>query len=95
VGKQADLVLYDLKNLSLLPRTDPIGLLVLGRPTQAVDSAWVQGNRIVADGKVTTIDVNNLRKELFERSQWASDRPSKTLQQVETHYRSVLNLPSL
>lgn len=95
VGKQADLVLYDLKNLSLLPRTDPIGLLVLGRPTQAIDSAWVQGKRIVADGKVTTIDVDNLRKELFERSQWASDRPSKTLQQVETHYRSVLNLPSL
>ena len=38
VGKKADLVLYDLTNLSLLPRTDPIGLLVLGRPTNVVDS---------------------------------------------------------
>ncbi len=34
VGKQADLVLYDLTNLSLLPRTDPIGLLVLGSSYQ-------------------------------------------------------------
>ncbi|MDP5018312.1 MAG: amidohydrolase, partial [Dolichospermum sp.] len=37
VGKQADLVLYDLNNLSLLPRTDPIGLLVLGRPVNVVN----------------------------------------------------------
>jgi cytosine/adenosine deaminase-related metal-dependent hydrolase len=47
VGKKADLVLYDLTSLSLLPRTDPIGLLVLGRPTNVVDSAvgeW-QANR--------------------------------------------------
>ena len=55
VGKQADLVLYDLMSLSLLPKTDPIGLLVLGRPTQVVDSAWVKGKRLVAEGKVTTI----------------------------------------
>jgi cytosine/adenosine deaminase-related metal-dependent hydrolase len=41
VGKKADFVLYDLTSLSLLPRTDPIGLLILGRPTNAVDSVWV------------------------------------------------------
>ncbi|MCL6433757.1 MAG: amidohydrolase [Leptolyngbyaceae cyanobacterium HOT.MB2.61] len=93
VGKQADLVLYDLTNLSLLPRTDPIGLLVLGRPTQAVDSAWVRGNRIIASGQITTISVDDLRRSLFERSQWMSDRQSKSVKQVEAHYRSVLNLP--
>ncbi|MCC5626562.1 amidohydrolase [Nostoc sp. CHAB 5715] len=49
VGKQADLVLYDLTNLSLLPRTDPIGLLVLGRPTNVVNSVWVNGKQIVAN----------------------------------------------
>jgi cytosine/adenosine deaminase-related metal-dependent hydrolase len=95
VGKQADLVLYDLKNLSLLPRTDPIGLLVLGRPTQVVESAWVKGKQIVADGKVIAIDLEDLKKNLFECSQWNCDRPSKTVQQVESHYRSVLNLPPL
>ena len=48
VGKQADLVLYDLKNLSLLPRTDPVKLLVLGRPNAAVDRVWVRGRQVVA-----------------------------------------------
>lgn len=93
VGKQADLVLYDLKNLSMLPRTDPIGLLVLGRPTQAVDSVWVRGDRVVTNGTVTTIDVDDLRQNLFDRSQWITNRRSMKMTQVEAHYRSVMNLP--
>jgi 5-methylthioadenosine/S-adenosylhomocysteine deaminase len=92
VGKQADLVLYDLTNLSLLPRTDPIGLLVLGRPNKVVDSAWVNGKQIVADGKVTTINVDELRQELFNRSQWETKRKSETVAQLELHYRTVMGL---
>lgn len=93
VGKKADLVLYDLTNLSLLPRTDPIGLLIWGRPTQAVDSAWVNGKQIVANGKVTTLNVDDLKKELFERSQWVTKRQSKSISEIESHYRSVMGLP--
>lgn len=92
VGKKADLVLYDLTSLSLLPRTDPIGLLVLGRPTNVVNSVWVNGKQIVADGKVTTIDVDNLRQELFNHSQWQTTRKSQTVAQIETHYRTVMGL---
>ncbi|MGF1934317.1 MAG: amidohydrolase [Nostoc sp. ChiQUE02] len=92
VGKQADLVLYDLTNLSLLPRTDPIGLLVLGRPSNVVDSAWINGKQIVADGRVTTINVDELRQELFNRSQWETKRKSETVAQIEAHYRTVMGL---
>ena len=92
VGKKADLVLYDLTSLSLLPRTDPIGLLILGRPTQVVDSAWVDGKQIVTNGKVTTINVDELRQELFDRSQWNSYRKSATVVEFEKHYRAVMGL---
>ncbi len=92
VGKKADLVMYDLTSLSLLPRTDPIGLLVLGRPTNVVDSVWVNGKQIVADGKVKTIDVDNLRQELFSHSQWQTTRKSQTVAQIEAHYRTVMGL---
>jgi cytosine/adenosine deaminase-related metal-dependent hydrolase len=92
VGKQADLVLYDLTNLSLLPRTDPIGLLVLGRPNNVVDSAWVNGKQIIADGRFTTINVDELRQELFNRSQWDKQRKSQTVAEIEAHYRTVMGL---
>jgi guanine deaminase len=94
VGKQADLVLYDLTRLALLPRTDPIGLLVLGRPTEAVHSAWVKGDRVVADGQVVNVDVDQLRQTLFDRSEWVFNRHSLNVQQFETHYRSVMGLPT-
>ncbi|MEB3335834.1 MAG: amidohydrolase [Leptolyngbyaceae bacterium] len=93
VGKRADLVLYDLTSLSLLPRTDPLGMLVLGRPNQAVDSVWVNGDRIVAEGKVTTIHEPHLRQQLWERSQWMGDRLSPGVAQIEAHYRAVMGLP--
>lgn len=93
VGKQADLVLYDLTSLSLLPRTDPISLLILGRPVNAVHSVWVRGQQIVSEGRVTTIDVDQLRQELFERSQWEM-RQSQTIPQIESRYRSVMGLAS-
>ncbi|MDZ8107450.1 MAG: amidohydrolase [Nostoc sp. DedQUE12a] len=92
VGKQADLVLYDLTNLSLLPRTDPIGLLVLGRPNNVVHSAWVDGKQIINDGKSTTINIDELRQELFNRSQWETKRKSETVAQIEAHYRTVMGL---
>ncbi|HYW18213.1 MAG TPA: amidohydrolase [Nodularia sp. (in: cyanobacteria)] len=92
IGKQADLVLYDLRNLSLLPRTDPIGLLVLGRPTNVVHSAWVNGRQIVTNNHVNTINIDNLRQELFNRSQWETKRKSPTVAQIETHYRQIMDL---
>jgi len=92
VGKKADLILYDLTNLSLVPRTDPIGLLVLGRPTNVVDSAWVNGRQIIANRQVTTIDVEKLRTELFHLSEWATNRQSQTVEQFEVHYRTVMGL---
>ena len=90
VGKKADLVMYDLTNLSLLPRTDPVGLLVLGRPINVVDSVWVNGKQVVAAGKIKNIDVDNLRQELFKHSQWQTKRKSKTVEEIEAHYRKVM-----
>ncbi|MEO0686850.1 MAG: amidohydrolase family protein, partial [Cyanobacteria bacterium J06649_11] len=92
VGKKADLVMYDLTSLSLLPRTDPIGLLVLGRPTNVVDSVWVNGKQIVSEGKVRNIDVDKLRQELFKHSQWQTKRKSKTVKEIESHYRKVMDI---
>ena len=92
-GKQADVVLYDLTKLSLLPRTDPLNLLIMGCPNNVVDSAWVKGEIVVANGTPTRIDLEDLRRKLFEQSEWTTNRKSAHVAQVEQHYRSVMNLP--
>lgn len=92
VGKQADLVLYDLTNLSLLPRTDPVQLLILGRPNAAVDSVWVRGKRVVSEGIVLNVDIERLRQTLLNPI-WENRKPQfHTRQQVEAHYRRVMGL---
>ncbi len=92
VGKKADLIMVDLTNLSLLPRTDPIGLLVLGRPVNAISHAWVNGKSVVSDNEICNVDINELRQSLFDQSQWNSKRQAPSVAQVELHYRSVMGL---
>lgn len=92
VGKIADLVLYDLTNLSLLPRTDPIGLLILGRADNVVNTAWVNGKRIVVNGQIATINVDNLKQQLFNLSNWQIRKKSPTFIKLEPHYRQVMGL---
>ena len=92
VGQKADLVLYDLTHLSLLPRTDPIGLLILGRPTQVVHSVWIDGKQIVTNGRVKTINIDELRQELFNRSQWYNNLEFQSVSPIENHYRTVMGL---
>lgn len=93
VGKKADLVMYDLTDLSLLPRTDPIGLLVLGRPVNVVSHAWVNGQLVVSNHEICNVNVNDLKQELFNQSEWSTKRQSPTIAEVEARYRSVMNLP--
>ncbi|KAL6056426.1 Amidohydrolase [Balamuthia mandrillaris] len=97
-GKKADLVLFDLEHsLSLLPRTDIVGLLVMGRPTpDAVHSVWVNGKRVLAQHNIfTTIDREALRQKIFEKSQWKlTPRASETRNALESGYRAAMGLPS-
>mmetsp|Transcript_5670 Transcript_5670/g.13542 ORF Transcript_5670/g.13542 Transcript_5670/m.13542 type:complete len:590 (-) Transcript_5670:246-2015(-) len=66
-GRVADVTLWDLTALSLLPRTDPLSLVVLGSRTQApgagsgLDSAWVDGVLTVEGGSPVGIDLPALR----------------------------------
>jgi 5-methylthioadenosine/S-adenosylhomocysteine deaminase len=102
-GAAADVVLYDLTALSMLPRTDPLGTLVLGRPAAgpggpALHSAWVRGARLLDAGAPITCDVDKLRADLAAvypliRSRAATDpRAHPYTAAVEREYRAALGL---
>ncbi|MGK7910333.1 MAG: amidohydrolase [Synechococcus sp.] len=95
VGQSADLVLYTLNDLSLLPAADPLGQLIWGRPGNVVDSVWVRGQQVVADGHPLTVDVKALSERLHSYSEWLEARPpspSSMRQHLESTYRQSMGL---
>eukprot|EP00435_Cladocopium_sp_Y103_P018064 s1799_g4.t1 len=75
VGCVADVTLWDLTAMSLLPRGDPASLLVLGRPQQgpcqagsALHSSFVRGRRVVSGGIPLTCDLRRLRQTLWRHT---------------------------
>ncbi|WP_218004534.1 amidohydrolase family protein [Microtetraspora niveoalba] len=68
VGKAADLVVMDTRDLSWTPRGDLATHLVWGAPTHTVRDVLVDGRVVVRDGRLTTIDTDALRREAAERS---------------------------
>ncbi|HZS33134.1 MAG TPA: amidohydrolase family protein [Methylomirabilota bacterium] len=55
-GCKADLVLVDLTDVSMRPARDPLRSLIYTAAERAVRDVFVDGVRVVADGKVLTLD---------------------------------------
>jgi 5-methylthioadenosine/S-adenosylhomocysteine deaminase len=67
--------------------------LILGRPTQVVHSIWIDGKPIAIDGKIKTINVEELRQTLFKSSDWYTKLKFNSVAQMEPHYRTIMDLP--
>mmetsp|Transcript_42946 Transcript_42946/g.78045 ORF Transcript_42946/g.78045 Transcript_42946/m.78045 type:complete len:569 (-) Transcript_42946:49-1755(-) len=103
-GQQADVTLWDLTSLALLPRTDPLGLLVLGSRTQApgagstLHSMWVRGIRVVNEGSPCGLNLQLFRAvlaggQLEYRSPDQTDpRTDEQTKAMEVEYRAAMGL---
>jgi 5-methylthioadenosine/S-adenosylhomocysteine deaminase len=65
-GVQADLVLVDLHHPDMMPARDPLRSLVFHAAERAVKDVYIAGRKIVADGRVTTLDHQNATERLAE-----------------------------
>jgi guanine deaminase len=105
VGAVADVTLWDLTSLALLPRTDPLSLLILGSRTQApgagstLHSSWVRGHRVVADGSPTGLDLPTFRQYLMSLQKNYRDpattdprNDSALTAATEVEYRAAMGL---
>jgi 5-methylthioadenosine/S-adenosylhomocysteine deaminase len=103
-GALADVSLWDLTSLSMLPRTDPLSLLIQGSRTQApgagsaLDSTWVNGTRVVKNGSPVNVDVIALR-EVLRHAQGEYRDPAITdpsthdkTARAEKEYRAAMDL---
>ncbi|MFI6511965.1 amidohydrolase family protein [Streptosporangium sp. NPDC050855] len=68
VGKAADLVVMDARDPAWIPRGDLATHLVWGAPSHTVRDVLVDGRVVVRDGRITTVDLDDLAGQARERS---------------------------
>jgi cytosine/adenosine deaminase-related metal-dependent hydrolase len=66
VGAKADIVLVDTHHPDMMPARDPLRSLVFHAADRAVKDVYVAGRKVVADGKVTTLDHQAAGERLIE-----------------------------
>jgi len=64
VGKQADIIAIDLAQPHLTPLYEPVSQLVYAARGSDVRHVWVGGERVVADGRVQTLDLAEVLREV-------------------------------
>ncbi|HJX24145.1 MAG TPA: amidohydrolase [Candidatus Bathyarchaeia archaeon] len=67
-GKKADVVLIDLKKAHLTPMYNIFNLLVYCVRGSDVNTVFVNGNPVLLNGKITTIDENEVIEEMNRRT---------------------------
>jgi len=62
IGKQADLVAFDLSGLAQQPVYDPVSQLLYACSRHEVRHVWVDGKPLVEDGRLTRLDEHELNE---------------------------------
>jgi 5-methylthioadenosine/S-adenosylhomocysteine deaminase len=61
VGKSADIIAIDLEQINTLPIYNPLSQIVYSAVNRQVTDAWVAGNQLLANGKLTLLDEEELK----------------------------------
>ncbi|TAM66543.1 MAG: amidohydrolase [Microbacteriaceae bacterium] len=78
VGKEADLVFFDLDHHEWTPYRDPEQALVWSASAASIVETWVAGTAVFADGAIPSIDERALRAEARERAASIVERAGLT-----------------
>jgi 5-methylthioadenosine/S-adenosylhomocysteine deaminase len=65
-GAKADIVLVDLRHPDMMPARDPLRSLVFHAAERAVKDVYIAGRKVVADGRVTTLDHRDAAERLTQ-----------------------------
>jgi 5-methylthioadenosine/S-adenosylhomocysteine deaminase len=93
-NKKADLVLVDLTVPQMRPTRDPLRSFVYHAGDRAVRDVYVDGQQVVADGKVSTLDQNNAAERLAAAQRRMMERvPGRDYRGRSAEEISPLSLP--
>jgi 5-methylthioadenosine/S-adenosylhomocysteine deaminase len=78
VGKQADLVAFDFRRPHLVPCVNPVGNLVHTAQGRDVEHVWVAGRQVVASGRPTQVDLDQILADAQRASEALWRRAKET-----------------
>jgi cytosine/adenosine deaminase-related metal-dependent hydrolase len=85
VGRKADIVLLDRQHWSFLPLHDPIAQLAYSAPPDAVRTVLVDGQTVMRDGVIRTVDESFVRDAVIEAAErWRRDVKPLAIAAAET-----------
>ena len=84
VGCKADFSLVDITHPMIRPAYDPVRSLIYSADDRALKAVYVDGNKVVEDGNVLTIDYRQAAAHLNE----AQKRAARSVQQHDWAHRS-------
>jgi cytosine/adenosine deaminase-related metal-dependent hydrolase len=73
-GKLADIILIDMTDIGLTPNINPVSNLVYAGCGHAVDTVIVNGNILMKDKKLLTLDVERIKQKAREHSKDLHER---------------------
>ena len=95
-GAKADLVLVDLKNPWMMPARDPLRSLIFHAADRAVRDVYVDGERVVADGRVLTLDqAGALERLTAAQRRMEASVPARDARGRRSTEITPLSLPSM
>ena len=93
-GARADLVLVDTGHPLMMPARDPVRSLVYTAAERAVSDVYVDGIKVVADGRVLTLDRHDALGRLAEaQARMMADTPNRDFLGRTAEEISPLSLP--
>jgi cytosine/adenosine deaminase-related metal-dependent hydrolase len=93
-GAKADIVIADLKSPSMMPARDPLRSFVYHAADRAVRDVFIDGRRVVQDGKVLTLDQRGAAERLAEaQARMMAAAPQRDYRGRTTDEIAPLSLP--
>ncbi|UCE10621.1 MAG: amidohydrolase [Candidatus Thorarchaeota archaeon] len=80
VGKLADLILVDLTDLSMVPASNPVSNLVYSGSGYNVDTVIVNGQILLRDRKLLTLDEDRVKSKAYSHAEALLDRTGIDIQ---------------
>ena len=92
-GYRADIVIYNPEeSIALQPLTDPIMQLVMGETGNAVETVIIQGEIVMRDGKLTTIDEKLMLEEICQHGKTVQKRLEEKIPNVEKDVKFLASI---